>query len=115
MPESAAPTPENILATPLDYDHCDATTVRAYLCDLLDTLWDEGSNFSAKRPLGMDDWQWLVYTALVKAGHVPGALDEDGYLVDFSREQITQADRLIAAAIAHIFRTDPASPAPAPA
>lgn len=99
------PTPDEILALPLDLPYEDPTTVRGYLQDLLTTLWTEGSNFSAKRPLGREDWQWCIYTVLVAHGFVPGRLDKDGYLDDFTPKHARQADTLITEAIAHLFMT----------
>lgn len=71
------PTVEQVLALPIEDG-----TLRGYLIELLATLWTQGSDFSAKRPLGDTDWQWLVYAALVKAGYVQGEFDADGYLMD---------------------------------
>jgi hypothetical protein len=98
MTTTGPPTPAQVLALPLDPERHDgrARTIRDYLVELLATLWREGSDFSAKRPLGSSDWQWEIYTVLVKARHVTGTLDEDGYLDDVDHQA---ADQLLAAAI----------------
>lgn len=85
------PTAEQLLALPVEGD-----TLRGYLTELLATLWTQGSDFSAKRPLGNTDWQWLVYAAMVRAGYVQGEIDGDGYLMDADTDA---ADALIGAAI----------------
>ena len=76
-----------------------ATTVRGYLLALLAKLWTEADDFSGKRPFGSSDWQCDVYVPLIKAGLIPGSLDEDGYI-----EQIDYkvADALMLAAIAEL-------------
>lgn len=87
----------NILEIPMDQNDIDARTVGEYLRCLLTTVWEEGEGFSGKRPFGNSDWKWDVYAALVKAGVVGGALDEDGYLDDDL--DTDAADRVIYAAI----------------
>lgn len=85
------------LAIPMRHNDIDAKTVGEYLRALLSTLWQEDEGFSGKRPFGNSGWKWDVYTALVKAGVVPGEFDEElGYL-DECDEQA--ADRLVLAAI----------------
>lgn len=95
-------TPEQVRAV-LDLDIGDnptgKTTVRGYLLAMLAKLWTEADDFSGKRPFGNSDWQCDVYVPLIKAGLIPGSLDEDGYLehVDYK-----VADALILAAIAEL-------------
>lgn len=86
----------NILAIPMGDNDIEAQTVGEYLRALLSTLWQEDEGFSGKRPFGNSGWKWDVYTALVKAGVVGGAFDEDGYLDGCDEEA---ADRLILSAI----------------
>lgn len=93
MPE---PTPAQILATTMEPNDSDATTIRGYLVALLDALWRHGEGFSGKRPFGNSGWHWDVYAALAKAGHIRGTFDEDGYLDDADE---TTGDRLIRSAI----------------
>lgn len=88
------PTIEQLLALSIEDGE-----LRGYLTELLATLWTQGSDFSAKRPLGNSDWQWLVYAAMVRAGYVQGEIDGDGYLTD---ADTTEADVLIGAAIASL-------------
>lgn len=84
-------TPEQVLTLPVGH-----VILRTYLIDLLSTLWAQGSDFSAKRPFGSSDWQWVVYGAMVRAGYVQGEIDGDGELVD---ADTAAADALIGAAI----------------
>jgi hypothetical protein len=77
----------------------DAATVRDYLIALLETLWREQEDFSAKRPFGNSSWTFDVYWALGQAGAVAITFDADGYLDDFPAESQRAADNLIHAAI----------------
>ena len=61
-------------------DAGDNITVREYLHQLLQTLWNEGEGFSGKRPFGNSGWEYEVYKPLIAAGFIPGRLDEDGYV-----------------------------------
>ncbi len=70
-----------------------------YLRALLRALWREGSNFSAKHPLGDDDWQWTIYEVLAREGLVSGHFDGNGELDDVDYEA---ADKLIDEAIGHL-------------
>jgi len=89
-------TGAEILATPMEGNDADASTIREYLVALLATLWAEGEGFSGKRPFGNSGWHWDLYEALVKAGQLPGTFDDDGYLEDVDK---TKADELIRRAI----------------
>lgn len=80
-----------------------AATVRGYLIALLRRLWIEEDGFSGKRPFGSSGWPHNIYVPMVKAGIVPGTLDEDGYLNNpFDYET---ADRLILSAIDELGQT----------
>src|SRR5688572_3641325 len=92
----AEPTPQQILATPMGDNDANATTIREYLIELLATLWREQSDFSGKRPFGNSSWPGELELALIKAGHVAGRLDEDGYIEAVDSDH---ADQLIRAAI----------------
>lgn len=85
-----------VLNTPLQTDDVDAHTVREYLIKLLATVWNEGEEFSGKRPFGNSGWQEDLYAALVRADLAEGHFDEDGYTEDVDRHA---ADKLIASAI----------------
>lgn len=61
-----------------DFDH--HLTIKGYLKLLLTTIWEEGEDFSGKRPFGNSGWEYDLYTPLVKAGVLAGILDEDGYI-----------------------------------
>lgn len=88
-----------ILDTPMAANDSHKNTVRGYLKALLSKLWNEGESFSGKRPFGNSGWEHDLYLALVTAGHVKGAIDEDGYLQELSRKEEQKANRLIHDAI----------------
>ncbi len=71
---------QEILNTPMFENDAEATTIREYLKTLLRTLWEEGVRFSGKRPFGNSDWEFELYDALVRAGHINGTIDEYGDL-----------------------------------
>lgn len=98
------PNLQQILDLPLPANDADAATIRGYLTALLAELWCEEQGFSGKRPFGNSGWQYDLYTPMIKAGLIPGSLDEDGY-VDTCDTQ--QADRLILAAIASLGEVTP--------
>lgn len=50
----------NILGTPVWSNDTDATTLGAYLAELLTTLLREGEGFDPKRPFGNSDWQGVI-------------------------------------------------------
>ena len=88
---------ERLLALELPPNDSGATTVRGYLIALLAAVWRETEGFSGKRPFGNSSWQCDLYAPMIKAGFVPGTLDEDGYLDGYFDE--APADALILAAI----------------
>jgi hypothetical protein len=88
----AIPTPAEVLALSVE----PGRTIRDYLVDLLAQLWSQGSDFSAKRPLGDSDWQWVIYAVLVRAGAVGGTFDSAGYLDTVDH---VAADKLLLGAI----------------
>jgi hypothetical protein len=90
------PTGAQVLAVLLGDNDADASTVREYLLQLLRELWREGEGFSGKRPFGNSGWEYEIYEGLVRAGIIEGALDSDGYLVDFDE---AEAHRLVVEAI----------------
>ena len=65
-----------------DSDAGDNLTVRDYLCALLETLWREREGFSGKRPFGNSGWELALFAPLIVAGHIPGKVDEDGFVDD---------------------------------
>lgn len=75
MPERT-PTPEQVLACPMDPNDSGAATVGGYLARLVGQLWQLGEGFSGKRPFGNSGWEYDVYTALAKARLIEG-LDYD--------------------------------------
>lgn len=78
--KSADPTPRQVLDLPLPDNDSGADTVRGYLVALLAAVWDEGEGFSGKRPFGNSGWHGDFDQAFIKAGLVPGQLDEDGWV-----------------------------------
>lgn len=85
----------------LEIQHCcDTYTIRSFLRSLLETLWEEGEQFSGKRPLGDSDWQSPVDQALVEAGHIHGTLDENGALVE---SDYHASDTIIKQCIHYLF------------
>lgn len=89
-----------ILDTPMPENDANAFTVRGYLVALLAVVWDEGGDFSGKRPFGNSGWTYDLYGALAKAGHIEGTFDEDGYVNDVDtakgRELISAAIQALA-------------------
>lgn len=55
-------------------------TIKEFLKKLLLTLWEEGENFSGKRPFGNSGWKYDIYKCLIKNNVVNGKLDEDDYV-----------------------------------
>jgi hypothetical protein len=88
-------TPNPILDCPMGENDAEAETVRDYFKALLFALWAEAEAFSGKRPLGNSDWQFEVYESLIKAGLIPGKI-EDG---EVHLDDMRGADKLIFEAI----------------
>lgn len=95
-------TPQQVLDLEIGPNDANAATVRDYLIKLLKLVWEDGECFNAKRPFGNSSWAYELYQPLVKAGMVPGSLDEDGYLDEFDQPA---ADALIADAIRALGQT----------
>lgn len=74
---------------------------RGYLAALLSELWEQEQGFSGKRPFGNSGWQYDLYVPMVRAGLVPGTVDEDGDLDEFNYKP---AGELIQRAIAELGR-----------
>lgn len=72
-------------------------TIRSYLINLLSELWAQRESFSGKRPFGDSDWEFEIYTGLIKAGFVDGELDDYGYVESLDQDE---ADMLIQSCIA---------------
>lgn len=78
-PIAKVPTGANqFLEARFDSDAGDSLTVREYFRALLLKLWSEREGFSGKRPFGNSGWEYELYAPLIKAGAIPGELDEDG-------------------------------------
>lgn len=76
------PTPEQVLALPMNDEDSGATSVKDYLKRLLRTLWIEKDSFGGKRPFGNSGWSWDLYKPLIEAGYIRGRYDDEGYLED---------------------------------
>lgn len=99
----SAPTPQQILDTPMPEDNdASATTVRGYLVELLGTLWREQSDFSGKRPFGGSSWTFDLYEALGDARFIRYVRDDEGDCLDCDT---ATGDKLIAAAIQALGET----------
>jgi hypothetical protein len=86
-----------VLDTPMESgDVPSARTIRDYLLALLSVLWAEQEGFSGKRPFGNSAWEYDVYAALIKAGHVNGTMDSDGYV---EKIEVDAANKLVQSAI----------------
>ncbi len=78
---------KQILELKLDNDDFDPDmTIRDYLRELLIKLWEDGEGFSGKRPFGNSGWEYDLYVPLIKAGVVPGEIDEWGGIEDVNSE-----------------------------
>jgi hypothetical protein len=95
LPDPGAPTPEQVLATPMGPNDANAPTVREYLVELLAMLWEQGEGFSGKRPFGNSGWEYEVYDALVAQGYVATTTDRLGE----PEPDVPAADELITQAI----------------
>jgi hypothetical protein len=67
-------------------------SIRQYLKELLKTLWQEGEEFSGKRPFGNSSWQSEIYEALARKGLITSQLDKEGFLTNFDEQA---ADQLV--------------------
>jgi len=70
-------TANEILDLPMNDNDADAETIRDYFKKLLSKLWNEGEDFSGKRPFGNSDWDMDIYTTLVEHHLIEGNFDED--------------------------------------
>jgi len=87
MPDTM-PTPQEVLALPLEENDSGETTVHGYLIKLLTMVWEDGEGFSGKRPFGNSGWQGDFDKAFIEAGWVTGRLDEDGWVDDVDDEAV---------------------------
>lgn len=89
-----------------DGNDADAATVRDYLIKLLALVWTDTECFDGKRPFGNSGWDGDFDLALIKAGMVEGAIDEDGYVEEVDSEAV---NRMVLAAITELGRTEAAA------
>ncbi len=81
VPELDQPKDAGLLAAlEVRFSSCagDDLSVREYLRMLLMSVWDEGEGFDGKRPFGNSGWESDIYDPLVKAGFIPGTIDQYG-------------------------------------
>lgn len=95
---TTTPTPEQVLALPLEQNEAEAATFRDYLIKLLAVVCQNGGD-AIKRPFGMSGWTHDLYAPLVRAGIIEGSYDEDGYVEDVDYRA---GDKVIADAIASL-------------
>lgn len=93
---TAAPSPQQVLALPMQENDAGAATIHDYLITLLALLWNEKEGFDGKKPFGNSDWDGEVVETLVRAGLVAGTVNEDGDTDDWDWDA---ADELVATAI----------------
>jgi len=84
--QGISPDIRQVLRTPMGVNDAGADTIQDYLISLLAAIWEEGEGFSGKRPFGNSYWEYDVYDALVKAGHIVGTVAEDGEVDDVDRD-----------------------------
>lgn len=87
---------QEVLATPMDRNDASANSVHEYLVALLATVWEQGSDFSGKRPFGNSGWEGELEKALLIHGLVEGAFDSH-HDIEWIDDQ--RANKLIALAI----------------
>jgi hypothetical protein len=99
LDDDGKPTPEAVLALPMDDNDSGADTVRGYLIALAAGVWDEGEGFSGKRPFGNSGWHYDLYKVLGVKGWIRCTVDSDGYVEDIDE---AAGNELIAAALRHL-------------
>jgi hypothetical protein len=80
---------------PMPSNDAGTTTIRAYLVELLAALWNQGEQFSGKRPLGNSGWRYDLYEALGQAGLIACRQARD----DWNDWDEQAGDRLVTLAI----------------
>lgn len=71
-------------------------TIGEYLKSLLLKFWDEKDCFNSKRPFGNGDWDYNIYTGLIREGFIDGKLDSDGFIDELDTEKASEfVSRLI--------------------
>ena len=81
----------NILDIAMQENDAGAKTIRHYLHKLLKTLWQEGEDFSGKRPFGNSGWEYDLYIALCRAKAITGEIDNNGGLLSFDEKAANTA------------------------
>ena len=66
-------------------------TVEEYLALLLTTLINEDEGFSGKRPFGNSGWMCDLAVALIRAGQLPGRLEEDDQPEGYTDKDLVKA------------------------
>jgi hypothetical protein len=99
LDDDGKPTPEAVLALPMERNDAGAATVREYLVALAAGVWTVGEGFSGKRPFGNSGWHTEIHQALGAKGWIRCELDGDGYVEDIDE---AAGNELIAAALKHL-------------
>jgi hypothetical protein len=68
---------QQVLNCPVATEDGSTTAIRDYLVELLAALWDQGEQFSGKRPLGDSGWEYDLLRALGRAGFIAYQEDKD--------------------------------------
>jgi hypothetical protein len=63
-------TAQQVLNCPVAAEDGSTATIRTYLVELLAALWDQGEQFSGKRPLRDSGWEYDLLRALGRAGFI---------------------------------------------
>jgi hypothetical protein len=102
----ADPTPQQVLACPMDgYEAREAgvTTVGGYLLALLRGMWRDQTGFNSKRPFGTSGWAASIAIALMRAGYAELAIQDHWVTPGYDWERV---DRLVADAIMYLDGPD---------
>lgn len=96
-----------LLDIPVEFDYFGkkrCLSLREYLRLMLSELWQRHSDFDGKRPYGASGWKFDVYAAMIRAGVLEGAMDENGFVQKLNKEDMDQADIMIWEEIWRVFR-----------
>lgn len=77
----------------------DGVTVRSYLCNLLQQVWNKESGFDGKRPFGYSYWKSDLLVPLAKNGFIEASVNEP-----VSEQEREKGFALINSVIAYVFR-----------
>lgn len=95
---------KDVLNVPMQPNDADAATIGDYLVKLLVTLWQEGEDFSGKRPFGNSYWEDEIYIALAKSGVIPCEWYEEENL-ELKDLDYNLANKIIHCAIESLYKS----------